>query len=80
MNFYRHTKRMKSDEAIQLRECPRCRQLGFERMRSYAHCTACLYFVDFEEPLVSIDLTEKLFRDVFLPKSKRNLKIIDGDK
>lgn len=66
MNFYRDPHDSVADCKAQLSECRRCGHLGFERLKSYGHCANCLYFEDYDEPFLSIDLTMKAFRDVFL--------------
>ena len=49
------------NQVVQLSECPRCEELGYERLRTYAHCVNCNYFDDYSNQNTSA------LDEIFLP-------------
>ena len=70
MNFYRPTHQSGADCRVSANQCPRCGSQAFERLRSYAHCSECLYAVDFDVPAISVDYTDAMIRSLFLISKK----------
>ena len=70
MNFYRPTHQSVADGRMSANQCPRCGTQAFERLKSYAHCSECQYFVDFDQPFISIDITDALLRNEFAKTRK----------
>ena len=58
--------------ALTYLNCPRCSDLGYERLETYSHCVNCLFFHDrFEDSisLSSVVEAERLLRDSAQPSN-----------